>query len=69
MIKEVKEYYVEPIGWLPSLDDCYKAVDIAVKNDCIVCISWKDGSGFRKRLITTSDDAKAVYDSIHYLMA
>ncbi len=65
MLKEVKVFHVEPIGNSPSLDDCYDAVDIAIKNNCFVRMEWYvKYSGHYHKLIGTSDDAKTVYDSL-----
>ena len=51
MLREEKVLYVHPVGKTPSLDYCYEAVDIAMKNNCYVRMEWNvSHSGWYKQL-------------------
>lgn len=65
MLKEVKEYFVTPVGETPSLEDCYKAVNLATKKDCFVRMMWHfPHSGTYSKMIDSSDDGKDIYDNL-----
>lgn len=65
MLKEVKEYFITPVGNVPSLDDCYKAINLANKNDCFVKMKWHvTHSGTYSKMVDSSDDGKDVYDGL-----
>ena len=65
MLKEVKEYFITPIGNVPSLDDCYKAVNLATKYDCFIRMMWLfPHSGTYSKMVVSSDDGKDVYNSL-----
>lgn len=65
MLREVKVLYVHPVGETPSLDDCYDAVDIAIKNNCYVRMEWNvRHSGWYHKTIDTSSNPKDIYESL-----
>ena len=65
MLREVKEFFVDPVGDKPSLDDCYEAVDIALKYNCFVRMIWYiKHSGKYSTMVDTTSNAKEVYDSL-----
>lgn len=65
MLREVKVLYVHPVGKTPSLDDCYDAIDIAMKNSCYVRMEWSvSHSGWYHRIIDASSNPKDIYESL-----
>ena len=65
MLVEVKEFIVAPIGKTPSLEDCKKAVNLAIENACFIRMRWcVKHSGDYTRLVGSSDDAIEIFNNL-----
>lgn len=65
MLKEVKVLCVEPLGQIPSMEDCKEAVNIAVEHDCFVNMKWFfRHSGWYGTVIDPGMNATDVYNSL-----
>ena len=65
MLKEVKEFFITPIGHIPSLDDCIDAINLAIKYDCLIKMRWYvPYSGKYEKIIKANDNEQEIYDSL-----
>lgn len=65
MLREVKEFFVAPIGHRPSLDDCIDAINLAIKYDCLIKMRWFiQYSGRYEKIVSANDNAQEIYDSL-----
>lgn len=65
MLKEVKEFFVTPIGNKPSLDDCIDAINLAIKYDCFIKMRWYvPYSGKYEKIVNANDNEQEIYDSL-----
>ena len=65
MLKEVKEFFVTPIGKIPSLEDCINAINLAIKYDCFIKMRWHvPYSGKYEKIVSANDNEQEIYDSL-----
>ena len=65
MLKEVKEFFVTPIGKTPSLDDCIDAINLAIKYDCFIKIRWcVQYSGKYEKIVSANNNGQEIYNSL-----